>query len=182
MIEQDKNQEKLISQIGKELLSKDDKKVTAALKKTEKHGSVAHIRPIMIAFMNREDGLLKDQLREVLSTLKLSEAEDVFMEALEEEEFKSIQGDILFFTWNAGFNPVDSVDLICRVALEGDYMTGVEGLTLLENMPGPLDEESLMQALIFVREFMLKYKDEGHPSYEIAIAIYGILSQHERQS
>ena len=182
MVEQDKNQEKLIAKIGKELLSKDDKTVIAALKKTEKHGDAAHVRPLMTAFMHREDGKLKDQLREVLSTLKISEASDIYMEALEEEEYKSIQGDIMFFSWNAGFQPVDSVDLIARVALEGDYMTGVEGLTLLESMAGPLDEESLTEALIYVRAFMLKYKDEGHPSYEIAIAIYGILSQHERES
>lgn len=178
----EKNTKQLIKQIEKDLSSKDELVVTAALKQTKKHGDASLILPLMRAFRDAPEGKLKESLRDTLSTIKLSDAESTYMDALEMEEFASIQENILSFTWHAGFQPVESVDLITRVAVEGDYMTGVEGMTLLDSMPGPLDEESLMQALILIRQYLLDYKEEGHPNYEIGISIYDMLSRHEREA
>lgn len=182
MSEEEKPKEKLIRKIGEELVSKDESTVRSALKKTEKHGDVAHVRPLLVAFKHAKEGKLKEELREVLSTLKLSGAEGVFMEALEDEEFDVIRAEILSFCWNAGFQPVDALDLISKISLEGDFMTAVEGLTLIESMAGPMDEESLFQALIYLREFLKDHKDDGHPNYEIALTLYGVLSAHERNA
>lgn len=176
-----KAKEKKQQALSLDLQSKDEKKIKAALERTEELGDASHIRPLMMAFRDLEEGQLKEELRNTLSTIKLSDAESIYMDALEEEEFRPIYGDILAFTWNAGFQPVDAVDLITRTALEGDYMTAVEGYTLLDSMNGPLDEESLLQGLVVVREFMLKHKEDGHPNYELAISIFEILSRHERE-
>ncbi len=175
-----KAKEKKQQALALDLQSKDEKKIKAALGRTEELGDASHIRPLLMAFRDLADGRLKEDLRETLSTIKLSDAESIYMDALEEEDFQSIYGDILAFTWNAGFQPVDSVDLITQRSLEGDYMTAVEGYTLLDSMNGPLEEESLLQALVLVREFMLKHKEEGHPNYELAISIFEVLSKHER--
>ena len=179
---EDKKRKELLQKIEKELGSKDETVVTSALKQTQKHGDASLIVPLLRAFRDANEGKLKDAMAETLNTIKLSEAEEIYMEALEKKEFASIQENILSFTWNAGFQPVESVDLITRIAIEGDYMTGVEAMTLLDSMPGPLDEESLMQGLIIIRQYLLDYKDEGHPNYDIGISIYDMLSRHERDA
>ncbi len=163
-----------------DLQSGDMAKVQAALKRTEKLGDATHVRPLLIAFRDTEEGQVRDELRTTLSSIKLSQAQEIYLEALEEEAFESIRADILSFTWNAGFTPGDSVDLITRIGLNGDYMTAVEAMTLIESIPGPLDEESLLQALVIVREFMLEHKESGHPNFDLALSIFDVLSAHER--
>ena len=64
----------------KNLESKDNKKVSKALDRAEKNGTIKWVEPLLEAFSSREEDALKTRMRTLLSSIKLSAAEDVFLE------------------------------------------------------------------------------------------------------
>lgn len=171
--------EKKREAIKKELFSGDEATVLGAVKKCEKDGNESLIQPLLIVFRDAEDSAIRKEIRKLLETLKVSKGEDILIEALASDEFKSIAGDIMSFLWNSGFQPDHHIELIVNKALEGDFMCAVEGLTLLESLNGPVDEASLAQGLIDVRGFLLEHKDTDNQNFPIALNIYEVLSGFE---
>lgn len=167
-------------QLLKDLESTEEKTVIKALDKLAQVGDGDMVLPLLLLYRDTQSALAKEKATEMLTSLKVSAAEDVLVEALESDDFLALRADVLSFLWNSGFQPNDAVDTITRVSLSGDFMTGVEGLTLLESLGGPLDEESLYQALIEVRKFLEVHKEGGHELYELALRIFQVLAGHEK--
>ena len=61
----------------KDLMSKDDKKVKSALERANESGTIAWVEPLLEAFSVRKDDALKDEIRGLLSSVKLSAAEGI---------------------------------------------------------------------------------------------------------
>ena len=75
----------------KELGSADAKKVKSALDRADKKGTIEWVKPLLDAFRDREDDALRERMRDMLSSVKLSAAEDIFIEALQNNEYKEVQ-------------------------------------------------------------------------------------------
>lgn len=166
--------------IKKDLFSGEEKIVLAAVKKCEKSGNDSLIQPLLIAFRDAEaESNVRTEIKKLLETLKVSKGEDILVDALESKEFDSINDHIMSFIWNSGFQPDNQIELIVNKALEGDFMCAVEGLTLLESLHAPVDEASLTQGLIDVREYLLEHKDTDNQNLPIALNIYEVLSGFE---
>ena len=69
----------------KNLEAKDNKKVSEALDRAEKNGTIKWVEPLLEAFGSREEDALKARMRSLLSSIKLSAAEDVFLEFLQKD-------------------------------------------------------------------------------------------------
>ena len=151
----------------KNLFSKDDKKVKSALERADKSGTIEWVEPLLEAFSLRKEGLLKNRMREMLSSVKLSAAEGIFLETLNNQEKKDIHADILGFIWSAGFVPSESVDIIVRCATSGDYTAAIEGLTLVEQCELVENEQILLEAILTVRNALeCKEKSDVHSLYK----------------
>ena len=90
-------------------------------------------------------------MSEMLSTIKLSGAEDIYIEELENTESSSIHADILGFIWSAGFDASNKLDLVTRVATTGDFRAAMEGLTIIELCEGVENERILLEATLNLR-------------------------------
>lgn len=176
----DKQQLKRQAALLADLRSGNDVKVLAALKTTADEGTGEFVLPLLELFRDAQSNEVKNKASELLSSLKVSDAEDVLIEALEDDSFRNMRGSILGFMWSSGFQGADAVDTIVGCALEGDYMTAVEAMTLIDSMTKDPDEEALYQALLEIRSFLDKHKDSGHEVYDIALSIFQILARFER--
>jgi hypothetical protein len=145
----------------KNLNSKDDKLVKASLDTADKKGTIEWVKPLLHAFRDRPEDQLRERMRLMLSSLKLSEAEDVFLSELESGVSMSIHADILGFIWSAGFDPSHRIDLIVQVATSGDFRTALEGLTIVEECEGVEDEGVILEAILNVRAAIEGNKDES---------------------
>ncbi|MBT5147811.1 MAG: hypothetical protein HOM41_04560, partial [Flavobacteriales bacterium] len=79
----------------KNLDSKDNKKVSEALDRAEKNGTIKWVEPLLEAFSSREEDALKARMRTILSSIKLSAAEDVFLEFLQKDSKEHMYADVL---------------------------------------------------------------------------------------
>ena len=74
----------------KDLNSKDNSKVEAELDRAEKNGDIKWVRPLLYAFRDRPEDALRERMRTMLSTIKLSGAEGIYIEELESGDCSEI--------------------------------------------------------------------------------------------
>ncbi|MFM1930801.1 MAG: hypothetical protein RL226_104, partial [Bacteroidota bacterium] len=139
----------------------------------------ALVQPLIEVFRDHPSESVKNEIRELLSTLKVSAGESVLLDALKSDENTAIQGDLLYFLWHSGFQPVDDLHTVAKIAIEGEFMTAFEALTLIESIGGPVNESSLMDALMVVRDWLSANKE--HPNREVVFSIFQALSVFENQ-
>ena len=144
----------------KDLVSQDDKKVVAALDKADASGDINTVQPLLHAFRVRKEDSIRDRMRTMLSSIKISDAERVFVEELENAESEVIHADILGFIWSSGFDPSEKLDVISRIATNGDYRAAMEGLTIIELCEGVENEQILLEATLNLRTAIDACKDD----------------------
>ena len=137
-----------------ELTSKEDGVVSKALKTIYDKGTQASIRPLLEAFAARKDDDLREEMLGMLSSMKLSAAEDIFLEALTDPKLADVAGDILQCLWSCGFMCDGRLALVVEVACQGDFKQAMEGATLLEQVETVQDEKDLLEAQVIVGEAM----------------------------
>ena len=78
----------------KDLTHANPEKVRAALELAQKKGDANWIMPLLAAFASREEDALREEMRQLLSSLKLSAAEALFLKSLKNREFDHVHADI----------------------------------------------------------------------------------------
>ncbi len=177
----DKERKELTEEIKKDLFASQDILIISALDKIKKHGNEALVEPMLHVYVDSDNEQITSQIDEMLSCLKISSAEKVLVDSLNKPELVSIQSNIISYIWNSGFQPADRIHDIIRVCVEGDYMTTLEGLTLIENMDGPFEEEHLMDALLNVKEKLIELKEKSDDKSPLLIELHSLLNSYLEQ-
>ena len=95
----------------------------------------------------------------MLSTLKLSAAEDIFLDALEQDDLKHVRADLLWFLWSCGFTCEGRLAHVVEAACEGDFRQAMEGTTLLEQVETVTHEKDVLEAQVIASEAL---QDDGN--------------------
>lgn len=137
-----------MTQALQDLTSTDDAKVKKALKHAREKGDKRFILPLLTAFAARPEDGLREEMQDLLGSLKISAAEDVFLDALGDAAFQHIAADVLAFLWSCGFTCESRLSLVTEVACAGDYRQAMEGTTLLEQVESVTDEKDVLEAQV----------------------------------
>jgi len=170
MEEQKAIDEKLKSQ----LFSSDETAVLSALKTVSQEGSRFMVEPVLELLVRTNSSDVREVVISQLSQLKIGEMEALFVQKIQSEDFKEYRKELVACMWNSGMNPVDHLHVFTKLATEGDYMTALEVLTLIENLEGPFDHESLTDAFSDVSIYVNEAPADD-PKLDLIKSIYGIL-------
>lgn len=171
-------EKKKVESLKTDLFSANDETVLKALARLESAGDESLIKPLVEVFSRSKEGKIKENISSILNQLKISMAEEQLMECAKDPRFVGIRQDILSFVWNSGFTPVDHLDTICEIAIDGTFEECFECLTIVESMSPPIPEIPLMESLIKVKTFLAK-KEESTRS-EIITSIYKSLEAFDK--
>lgn len=150
-----------------QLQSDDPSKVLAALEAARERGDIRWVRPLLEAFRDATDAGIRESIGEVLSSLKISEAADVFHDALGDPEYEGMQADIMAFMWSTGLMPEEALLLVVELGVAGDYRCAMEALTWVEQLESVLDENKLLESILVVRGALEdRERAELHPLVE----------------
>jgi hypothetical protein len=142
----------------------DDKKVKDALNRARESGDAQWIRPLASAFAARPEDAIREEMADLLGTLKVSAAEGELLAMLDEPEFEHVKADLLCFLWSCGFTCPGRLAKVTRVACEGDFRQAMEGSTLVEQVESTEHEQDVLEALVVVREALADSgKADIHP-------------------
>ena len=169
----DTTQSKALKEAMVALFSADTATAMKGLNKIKEIGNGTVIHPLLDVYMESEDAVFQMEIREILTNLKSETAIEPLVEALEIEKYKSERGLILASLWSSGFYPSEAIDKITRAAVEGDYMCAVEALTVVENMEGPFQYESLEEATAIAEEYLGENPDD--PIVALIESLYDLL-------
>ncbi len=153
---------KLIDELKHNLFSGDDAVVMRALAKCNEKGNAGMVEPLLAFYSSTSNQLFKKEIAEMLCNLKVSNTETFLMNALENEEMKHIQSDVLSFLWNSALQPVDDIAIITRIGIAGTYEVMLEALTLLESIDDEISEEILLESIADVKYYLGETKVNEH--------------------
>jgi len=137
-----------------DLFSSNENLVLKALAAIKEEGTRNLVEPILELLIHSESEDIKNTVLSFLSEIKISDVDHLFIQKLENPDFKPYRQQLVSCMWNSGLNPTDDLHVLCRLACEEDYMTALEVLTLVENMEGPFDHDSLTEAYSEVSVYM----------------------------
>ena len=141
-----------------EVLTATTAKAKAALQSLKTYGDVTIIEPL-IRFQGAEEGAeLRADIHEFLADVHDDLAIPEFIRIAEEEDLAPFRNDVLNIIWNSKLDFSGYIDSIVTLAVEGDFMTAMECLTIIENMEGPFEELDIFECQLVLAKY------PNHPS------------------
>jgi hypothetical protein len=157
-----------------DLFSTDENVVLKALTNVGEDGSRNMVEPVLELLAHTESEPIQTMVLKFLSELKISDVEHLFIEKLENPDFNEFKQELVSCMWNSGLNPINDLHILARLACEEEYMTALEVLTLIENMEGPFDHDSLTEAFNEVSFYITEAEHED-PKLDLVKSLYEIL-------
>jgi hypothetical protein len=146
--------QKNIEEIKRDMFAGDDKTVLKALHRCREEGTAALVEPLIHVFATTKSAGIREEASDMLNTLKVSNAEEAFMNALRKPEWKASRKHLLAFMWNSGIQPLEFMAEIATIATEGDFEVALECLTLLESLEDMMPEEQLLESVAVLRTYL----------------------------
>lgn len=136
----------LMDQAFAALLSDDDAKVLGALAYVQERGDARAIRSLLQALAKTSDVQRKSRIEALLYEVKVKDAAEELVRALDEPSLRNIRKTIIATFWNAGLDASPYIDKLIACAIEGDAEECFETLTVLENQE-VLSEKAVLRGI-----------------------------------
>ena len=134
-----------------QLMSSDESIALNAIEQLKINGKASAISPLLEVLASSSHESMKKEAREMLSAMRVKNAEEELVQALFEEKFKSIQVEILQFLWSNGFSAAGQLHVLVEVAVKNGLQGMLELLSILEVEEGVYSEEEQLGAMSFLR-------------------------------
>ena len=122
-----------------------------AVEELKSNGMASAIAPLIEALAYSEHETVKKEAREMLSAMRVKNAEEELVQGLFDSKLKSIQVDILQFLWSNGFSAAGQLHTLVEIAVSNGLQGMLELLSILEVEEGVYSEEEQLGAMSFLR-------------------------------
>jgi hypothetical protein len=151
---------KKLEEIKTGLFSNDTNTVLQALHQLDEYPYAELVEPLLVLYAQKPAPAVAVRLQEILTTLKVSGVEEIFMKALRAPELKHCRKDFFHFMWSSNIQPEEGWVLIAELAASGTYEECLEILSLLDNTEHELLEEELLEAVSILKMSLNEHPDE----------------------
>jgi len=147
--------------LQKDLVSADEKKVIAAIKRVAHDGSPAVIHHLLMATFKSGSAEALEEGKKILFNIKDQNVVGELLNALKSDEFVEFRADIAASIWEAGLNAEDRLIDLVEIAVISDYMTIVEICTIIENIETGFPYDEVTEASLIINEHLHETEDEN---------------------
>lgn len=166
---------KKVNQLFQDLYSSNSAKVTTALDALQVYGNHTVIKPLFEFIQKTTNDQSKKEAIEFLSNLKDTPSKAEIMKNVHNQDFKPIQNIILSTIWNSPLDYSEFLNEFVLLAVENNYLTSLECLTIIENLEGPFSEQSILESQLHLKDYLegkyLKSTEKDNMISEIALLI-----------
>ena len=170
-------QQRKLDAIRNDLFSDDEVLIAKAIARCEEDGAAPIVEPLLAFYASDAPLALRTRVAEMLGSLKVSNVEAYFMQALANHEWRHIHKDVIGFMWNTGLQPVEAVSQISELAASGDYALTLECLTLLESIEDPIPEEQLLEGIAVVQNAL---SESNNIEFKLILSEYMNVLNYQR--
>lgn len=142
-----------LSALMLELKDQTGPKFTKSLQLLKSEGDTNILKDLARLLIYKEDAEGK-QILSVLNDLNDSSATQEMIEILRDEEFLPVRQALLTTVWNSKLNYSGYLPEFVEIATEGSFLEALDCLTILEGMEGPFEERHILEAQLFLKEYL----------------------------
>ena len=165
-------QQKVINQIKQDFLTNDNQVINKALSITRAKGNEQLILPLIELYKSTQEEGIKKEIKSIFSELKKKNVLDILLPELENGN-NDVKELILFSIWSSAMDMTDHIPLLVETCISGNFMVILEGLTVLENLEGPFNEDDLFQASTLLQETL--YEKSQSKEKDLIQSMYDII-------
>ena len=134
----------VIKEIVGHFKSDDAKIVLEAIKKNRKEGNSISFKALLELLRDTDEPTIEAAIIEFLYDLKDEESIPVLIQAIQDEDFSFYQSFLVATFWQSAIDGSDHLELFVKSAINGDYMTSLEALTVIENFDSAFSQDTLL--------------------------------------
>lgn len=144
-----------VKQINEYLASEDEKQIKKALSGLKSDGDATVIVPLAdLLLRDREHEKYRKDILEIFSSLKDTSAVAAMIEVIRNERYLPVRQLLLSTIWNTALDYTDYLSDFVLIACEGDFLEALDCLTILENLPGEIEERHILEAQWHLKEYL----------------------------
>ena len=132
-----------LNNIIKDLSSGKEKKIFTALKQLRTHGKKEAILPLIDALSNSTNEEITNEITSLLFDLKDSSVVDDLIAAIKDDKYASQKAMLISIFWQSSLDSSEYISVIVKEAIKGDYMVGIEVLSVLDNYDTTFQETEI---------------------------------------
>lgn len=136
---------KIIATIINDFRSEDSKIVINAIKTNRKEGNQKTFKAMLELLKDTDEPTIEASIVEFLYDLKDEESVPVLMNAIQDEKFAFYHSFLVAAFWQSAIDGSDYLDDFVKLAINGDYMTSLEALTVVENFDNAFNHDLILE-------------------------------------
>lgn len=155
---EEKDRKKRIAEMIADLTSKNDRRVIGALKMVPHEGSPEMMDALFNLLTEHQTKDVRILLEKTLHNLKDSACVVPMIDILRDADRSALHKEVLNSIWQSGLDASDELDIFIETAINGDFMTAVEVVTVIEN--SEFDNDTLLTDAISRMDEVVAEKGE----------------------
>lgn len=132
-----------LNNIIADLSSTEDKKVFTALKQLRKHGKSEAIKPLIEILSTTKNEDIKNEITILLFDLKDQGVVEEIITAIESNNYPLENATLISIFWQSSLDSSEHISTIVKQAIKGDYIVGIEVLSVLDNYDATFQETEI---------------------------------------
>jgi len=161
---EEKNRKVKLQRFVDDLRSLDKKKFKEAIEGFKMYGDSSVIA-VLAEIYNKCSEEQKIQIVAFISDIRDEESPEVLMDAILNSKDEELRVALLSTIWNSTNDYNDYLNEFVRIAINGSFMEALECHTIIDNLPGPFDEATVMDAKIIIKENIRTLMDNEQKSH-----------------
>lgn len=144
------NDTKKYDSIQNGLFSSDKDTVLKAIQEVLNWPKVEFVKPLIHVMLNSKESEVKEEIFQILGSLKVSGFESSFIGAIQDPSFAGIHKDLLAAYWNSGGKTKGNLIALIECSLSGGMGTMLEGFSILDSMQ-EAEEGELIEVQVAIK-------------------------------
>lgn len=132
-----------LNNIINDLSSKEEKKVKTALKQLRKHGKKEVIKPLITLLSSTDNESIKEEITSLLFDLKDQSVVEEIITIIDSNEYPLQTATLISIFWQSSLDSSEHITTIVKQAIKGDYIVGIEVLSVLDNYDATFQETEI---------------------------------------
>ena len=145
------------------------RQVLAALKKSRKEGNAIIFEGILNTLKETDEPTVESEIIAFLFDLKDESAIPALINALNNEDMQYYWSFLVATFWQSAIDGSGHLDVFVKKAIEGDYMTSLEALTVIENFDSSFDQQLLQECTTDLNIAAQEEEDEDKKALLISL-------------
>jgi len=132
-----------LNNIITDLASSEEKKIFTALKQLRKHGKKEAIKPLIELLSSTNNDGIKDEITALLFDLKDQSVVEEIIAVIDSNSYSSENAILVSIFWQSSLDSSEHITSIVKQAITGDYIIGIEVLSVLDNYDTTFQETEI---------------------------------------